>query len=152
MAERAYKSLNNGGGSDTTSPRSSEDGRPVPRSPSMRVASPVVSHRHSSSFSDQFRGIPPSPRNSRQLSISSMPAVQDLLNNPPKPDNADPKFQGRDWHTIAVGELVDVKDVHFVEVDTGIEEATNVRAPVPAVSQTDRRSREGDSRVRWQGG
>ena len=56
-----------------------------------------------------------------------MVAVQDLLNNPPKAETADPKFAGRDWHTISAGELVDEQDVRFVEVETGIEEATNVR-------------------------
>lgn len=55
-----------------------------------------------------------------------MAAVQDLLNNPPKAGAADPAFTGRDWHTIAVGELVKEEDVRFVEVDTGIEEATKV--------------------------
>lgn len=52
--------------------------------------------------------------------------MQDLLNNPPTAGNADPAFVGRDWHTITVGELVNEKDVKFVEVDTGIEEATHV--------------------------
>ena len=56
-----------------------------------------------------------------------MAAVQDLLNNPPKAGAADPAFAGRDWHTIGVGELVKEHDVRFVEVDTGIEEATKVR-------------------------
>lgn len=95
----------------------------------MRIPSPHVGHRHSSSFSDSLRGIPPSPRSSRHPSISGIPGAQDLLNNPPKPDNLNPQFSGRDWHTIAVGELVDKSDVHFVEVDTGIEEATNVSGP-----------------------
>lgn len=128
MAERAYKSLSNDTRSDkenTVSPRTSEDGRPVPpRSPSLRMASPQNSHR--SSFSEQFRGVPPSPRNSRHFSLTSATAVQDLLNNPPKTDAADPVFAGRDWHTIAVGELVDLEDVSFVEMDTGVEDATNV--------------------------
>ena len=129
MAERAYKTLSNDHRSDrdstATSPRTSEEGRPIPpRSPSIRVSSPQISHRHS--FSDQFRGVPPSPRSSRHFSLSSAAAVQDLLNNPPKAGAADPAFVGRDWHTISVGELVEQDEVRFVEVDTGIEEATNV--------------------------
>lgn len=61
-----------------------------------------------------------------------MSGVQELLNNPPKPaDAADPAFVGRLWRAITVGELVDPKDVHWVEVDTGIEEATNVRCLCP---------------------
>ena len=79
---------------------------------------------HRQSFSE-LRGIPPSPRASRQLSLSSA-GIQELLNNPPRSGAADPKFVGRDWHDIVVGELVDLKDLHFVEVDTGIEDATNV--------------------------
>ena len=49
------------------------------------------------------------------------------MNNPPKAGAADPAFAGRDWHDIAVGELVDPTDVRFVELDTGVEDATNVR-------------------------
>ena len=38
----------------------------------------------------------------------------------------DPAFSGRDWRQISIGELVSSNDLRFVEVDTGIEEATNV--------------------------
>ena len=51
--------------------------------------------------------------------------MQDLLNNPPKASSADPAFTGRDWHSITAGELVDPSEIEFVEVDTGIEEATH---------------------------
>ena len=87
------------------------------------MPAPSPTHRHS--FSDQFRGIPPSPRSSRNFFLSSA-GVQDLLNNPPKAGSADPSFLGRDWHGISVGELVDAKDVRFVGMETGIEDATNV--------------------------
>jgi len=56
----------------------------------------------------------------------SSAGVQDLMNNPPKAGAEDPAFTGRDWHDIKVGELVNPANVLFVEVDTGIEEATNV--------------------------
>ncbi|MCJ1250051.1 cell separation during budding [Trapelia coarctata] len=56
----------------------------------------------------------------------SSAGVQDLMNNPPKAGAEDPAFAGRDWHDISVGELVDPANVLFVEVDTGIEEATNL--------------------------
>ena len=62
-----------------------------------------------------------------------MLAVQELLSNPPKATAGDPSFAGRDWHSIAVDELVHAKDVHWVEVETGIEEATNVRKPLAAL-------------------
>lgn len=112
--------------STMVTPRSSEEciRPPAPRSPSIRVSSPQNSHRHS--FSDSLRGVPPSPRTSRHFSQASLAAVQDLLNNPPKAGAADPAFVGRDWHTITAGELVDEGDVVFVEVDTGIEEATHI--------------------------
>ena len=133
MAERAHRTLSIDSRHDkdpaaASSSYSSDDGRGgLPRSPSIRMASPQVGHRHS--FSDQLRGVPPSPRSSRHFSQSSVLAVQDLLNNPPKPAAGDPAFAGRDWHSIAVEELMDAKDLNWVEVDTGIEEATNVRFP-----------------------
>ncbi|MCJ1393419.1 cell separation during budding [Xylographa bjoerkii] len=69
--------------------------------------------------------MPASPRSSRQFSLSSA-GVQDLMNNPPKAGAADPAFVGRDWHDITVGELVDPAEVRFVELDTGVEDATNL--------------------------
>ncbi|MCJ1382388.1 cell separation during budding [Xylographa soralifera] len=89
----------------------------------MSMPSPTAAHRHS--FSEQLRGMPASPRSSRQFSLSSA-GVQDLMNNPPKAGAADPAFVGRDWHDIAVGELVDSAEVRFVELDTGVEDATNL--------------------------
>ena len=101
--------------------------RPIPsRSPSGRrghLASPSQSHRQS--FTDQLRGLPPSPRSTRHLSLSEL-QIQDLLNNPPKAGSADPAFAGRDWQHIGVGELVYTKDLLFVEWDTSVESATNV--------------------------
>ena len=145
MAERAQRTLSIESRHDkdyAVSSHSSDDGRSIPRSPSLRMASPQSSHRHS--FSDQLRGVPPSPRSSRHFSQSSVPAVQDLLNNPPKANAADPAFTGRDWHSISVNELVDAKDVHWVEVDTGIEEATNVRWLVRSLANQAKRSAESD--------
>jgi hypothetical protein len=56
-------------------------------------------------------------------------AIQGLIDNPPVRNPADPAFSGRDWGQISIGELAKPEDLRFVEVDTGIEEATNVRAP-----------------------
>ena len=69
--------------------------------------------------------MPPSPRGARQLSLSEA-QMRDLMNNPPTVGSADPKFAGRDWQHIAVGELVQPEDLRWVEVDTGVEDATNV--------------------------
>jgi hypothetical protein len=42
------------------------------------------------------------------------------------PKTTDPAFVGRDWREISIGELVSPDDLKFVELDTGIEDATNV--------------------------
>lgn len=77
--------------------------------------------------------MPPSPRGTRQLSMSEA-QIRDLMNNPPTAGSADPKFAGRDWQHIAVGELVQPEDLRWVEVDTGVEDATNVgRCPTVSV-------------------
>ena len=135
MAERAHRSLNGGqqldvntrGVDKSLSPRSSSEFNRPPASPSMAARSiPSSGHSHRTSFSD-FRGVPPSPRSARHLSISSTGSgVSELLNNPPRTKPADPKFAGRDWHGITAGELVEPEDLRFVEVDTPIEDATNV--------------------------
>ena len=69
--------------------------------------------------------MPPSPRGTRQLSMSEA-QIRDLMNNPPTAGAADPRFAGRDWQHIAVGELVRPEDLRWVEVDSGVEDATNV--------------------------
>lgn len=111
------------------SPRSIDESRfPSSHSPSLRLghmsnsASP-----HRQSFSESLRGVPPSPRSQRHPSLTQA-GVQELLNNPPVSTPADPAFVGRDWRTIQVGELVNAADLRFVELDTGVEAATNVRS------------------------
>lgn len=103
--------------------------RPTPHrshSNSMRLAQQTSpGHSHRPSFTEQLRGMPPSPRGTRQLSMSEA-QIRDLMNNPPMAGSADPKFAGRDWQHIAVGELVQPEDLRWVEVDTGVEDATNV--------------------------
>lgn len=83
-----------------------------------------MSHRQS--FSESLRGLPPSPRAHRQPSLSQL-YLQELIDNPPARNAADPAFQGRDWRTIEVGELVEAKDLVFVDGSMSIEDATNVR-------------------------
>lgn len=53
--------------------------------------------------------------------------MQSLIDNPPVRNASDPAFSGRDWTQISVGELTSGNDLKWVEADTGIEEATNVR-------------------------
>lgn len=87
------------------------------------TASGALSHR--SSFAENLRSHPPSPRSQRHPSFTQA-AVQELLNHPPTTKLANPKFVGRDWRQIRVGELVSKDDVRFVESSTGVEEATKV--------------------------
>jgi hypothetical protein len=56
----------------------------------------------------------------------SQAAIQDLINNPPNAKPSDPAFAGRDWRTILVEEIIDSKQVRFVELDTSVEKATDV--------------------------
>ncbi len=91
---------------------------------------PSPSQSHRQSFTDHLRGMPPSPRQNRHLSFSQA-QMQDLVNNPPTAGSADPAFAGRDWQTISVGELVNPQHLRFVELDTGVEVATNVGCHTP---------------------
>ncbi|KAJ5364235.1 Protein sds23 [Penicillium cataractarum] len=113
-------------GSGVTSPRSSTDTRPSRNQNQLRVLHmPPANHQHRQSLSETLRGPPGSPRNRRQPSLTQS-AIQSLIDNPPPPKNVDPAFIGRDWREISIGELVSPGDLQFVELDTGIEEATNI--------------------------
>ncbi|KAL9003565.1 MAG: hypothetical protein Q9188_003586, partial [Gyalolechia gomerana] len=120
---------------------SSEDLRSTPsRNSSIRLGhnpSPIQSHRQS--FTESLRGHPPSPRSTRQPSLSQA-QLHELLNNPPTAGSADARFSGRDWQTIGVGELCDPADLRFVEIDTGIEEATNVTSDPHLLHRKDERA------------
>jgi hypothetical protein len=133
-----YLKMSNNNGSSASPPKSStgptpirssfsESRSPHSRSPSLHLAhmpSPASAHRQS--FSESLRGLPPSPRAQRQPSLSQM-AVQELIDNPPVRN--DPVFAGRDWRSVTIAELVSPEDLRFVEIDTGVEAATNVRPP-----------------------
>ena len=58
-------------------------------------------------------------------------AVQELINHPTSNKPRDPQFLGRDWRQICVGELVSKDDVRFVELNTGVEDATKVIPNLP---------------------
>jgi hypothetical protein len=95
---------------------------------SLHKAGHIASHRQS--FAENQRHPPPSPRSQRHPSFTQQ-AVQDLLNHPPTNRLPNPRFAGRDWRDIALGELVSPDDVRWAEMDTSVEEATMVRIPVP---------------------
>lgn len=116
----------NSSGSNVTSPRSSTDSRsPSTRSQSLRLSHVSPNHQHRHSLSESLRGAPNSPRSRRQPSLTQA-AIQSLIDNPPAPNHVNPAFVGRDWREISIGELVSPNDLRFVEIDTGIEDATNV--------------------------
>ena len=99
-------------------------GRSPPPGLAMGSSPSPSPHSHRGSFAEQMRGGPGSPRASRQPSLSQQ-AFQDLINNPPT-KAGDPRFQGRDWKTVRLGEIVDPSLVRFVEYDTTVEDATSV--------------------------
>ncbi|KAK2771661.1 cell separation during budding [Onygenales sp. PD_12] len=122
-----------------SSPRSSTNSRsPPPRNTLFRPGS-VSSPQPRQSFSDSLRAVPASPRARRQPSLTQS-AIQSLIDNPPHRNAADPAFSGRDWTQITIGELVSPSELRFVEVDTGIEDATNLlidsSAPVLLIRET----------------
>ncbi|KAJ5157373.1 Protein sds23 [Penicillium canariense] len=107
-------------------PRSSTDPPSSRSQTQLRVSHmPPANHQHRQSLSETLRGPPGSPRSRRQPSLTQS-AIQSLIDNPPPPKNVDSAFVGRDWREISIGELVSPEDLQFVEMDTGIEEATNV--------------------------
>lgn len=93
---------------------------PGRRSTSSPSNNGSVSHR--ASFAENLRH---SPRSQRHPSFTQA-AVQELLQHPPASKPGDPRFAGRDWRSIHVGELVKPSDVRWVELESSIQEATNV--------------------------
>lgn len=77
---------------------------------------------HRASFAENLRH---SPRSQRHPSFTQA-AVQELLQHPPLSRPSDPRFAGRDWKSIHVGELVQQSDVRWIELDNSIEDATKV--------------------------
>jgi hypothetical protein len=116
----------NSSGSNVASPRSSTDSRsPSLHNHSLRLSHVSSNHQHRHSLSESLRGAPGSPRSRRQPSLTQA-AIQSLIDNPPAPNHVNPAFVGRDWREISIGELVSPNELKFVEIDTGIEDATNV--------------------------
>lgn len=104
----------------------SDSRSPPSRNNSLRLAHmPLSNAPHRQSFSESLRGLPPSPRAQRQPSLTQL-AVQELIDNPPARNQPDPAFLDRDWRTIPIVELVSPEELKFVDVETGMEAATNV--------------------------
>ncbi|KAK5172820.1 cell separation during budding [Saxophila tyrrhenica] len=90
-----------------------------------KESSPSVSHR--SSFAENLRAHPSSPRAQRHNSFSGA-ALTELLMNPPVKTNGEDaaRFKGRDWRTVQVHEIIDPAETRFVELDSSIEETTKL--------------------------
>ncbi|KAI0872838.1 hypothetical protein GGS24DRAFT_466004 [Hypoxylon argillaceum] len=95
----------------------------TPSSSSLHKSSIASAHGHRSSFAENLRGLPSSPRSQRHPSFTQA-AIQDLLNHPPAARQHNPRFAGRDWRDIAIGELITEDDVRWVELDTSVEDAS----------------------------
>ncbi|KAK5625484.1 hypothetical protein RRF57_001200 [Xylaria bambusicola] len=95
----------------------------TPSSSSLHKSSMASTHSHRSSFVEGLRGLPSSPRSQRHPSFTQS-ALQDLLNHPPTARHHNPRFAGRDWRDIAVGELISEDDVRWVDMDTSVEDAS----------------------------
>jgi hypothetical protein len=85
----------------------------------------IAAHRQS--FAENQRHPPPSPRAHRHQSFTQQ-ALQELMNHPPANRNPNPRYAGRDWQDIALGELAVPEDVRWAELDMGVQDATMVRS------------------------
>ena len=83
----------------------------------------IASHRQS--FAENHRYPPPSPRAQRHPSFTQQ-ALQDLLISPPSNRHANPRYAGRDWRDISLGEL-GPEETKWASFDTSVEDATMVR-------------------------
>lgn len=106
-------------GAPVVSPPERSSSQPGDRKPGH-----IATHRQSFVENQRY---PPSPRAQRHPSFTQQ-AIQDLLINPPPNRHANPKFAGRDWRDIALGEL-DLDEAKWAELDTSVEETTMVRDP-----------------------
>lgn len=116
------------GNANTNNNTASHDNNHRPPSLPQRTpsSSSINKSAHRQSFAEGLRNTPSSPRSHRHPSFTQA-AVQELLNHPPAANkHANPKFAGRDWVDVAIGELVSSSDVRWVELDSTIEEATMV--------------------------
>ncbi|KAL2268099.1 hypothetical protein VTJ83DRAFT_2945 [Remersonia thermophila] len=80
---------------------------------------------HRQSFADNQRFPPPSPRDRRHPSLTQQ-AVLDLMNHPPSTKPPNPRYAGRDWRDIAIGELVVPEEVRWADLDQSVQDATKL--------------------------
>ncbi|KAL6400360.1 uncharacterized protein AUP68_16060 [Ilyonectria robusta] len=106
------------------------------RSPSVSISAgsgstSATKSAHRQSFVEGLRNAPSSPRSQRHPSFTQA-ALQELLNHPPAGNkHANPRFAGRDWRDVSIGELVSPDDIKWMELDSSIEEATKLLLKSP---------------------
>ena len=59
--------------------------------------------------------------------------MADLLATPPLPKQEGEGGFPRDWRTVSAGELIDQQVLQFVELDTPVETACQVRPPFAVI-------------------
>ncbi|KAL2258828.1 hypothetical protein VTK26DRAFT_7695 [Humicola hyalothermophila] len=84
---------------------------------------PIHVHNHRHSFVENQRHPPPSPRAHRHPSFTQQ-ALQDLMNHPPPNRHPNPRYAGRDWRDIALGELAVPEDIRWADMDASVQDAT----------------------------
>ncbi len=68
------------------------------------------------------------------------------MNHPPSGSkHTNPRFAGRDWRDIAIGELTSPDDIRWIDMDSSVEEATIVSAALAACSWRSRGSSPANS-------
>ncbi|KAK0610439.1 hypothetical protein B0T17DRAFT_113401 [Bombardia bombarda] len=124
IPDAAPKAATASSASNSASPLSAPLPSPPERSSSQTGAQKpghVATHRQS--FAENQRYPPPSPRGQRHPSFTQQ-AIQDLMNHPPSNRHPNPRFAGRDWRDINLGELAMPDEVRWVELDTSVQDAT----------------------------
>ncbi|KAL2163735.1 hypothetical protein VTH06DRAFT_5794 [Thermothelomyces fergusii] len=81
----------------------------------------IAAHRQS--FVENQRYLPPSPRNQRHPSLTQQ-ALLEIMNHPSSNKHPNPRYAGRDWRDITVGELAAPEDVRWAELDLSVQDAT----------------------------
>ncbi|KAK9783536.1 hypothetical protein AB5N19_04305 [Seiridium cardinale] len=114
-----------GGSAIETSKEAAAASTPAPPSRSNSSSSIHRMQSHRQSFAENLRGLPPSPHRQRHPSFTQA-AIQDLLNHPPTTRPQNPRFAGRDWRDVHVGELVSKEDLKWADMDTSVEDATMI--------------------------
>ncbi|KAK4240737.1 hypothetical protein C8A03DRAFT_12966 [Achaetomium macrosporum] len=123
-ADSAARGVTGNAANNSSSSLGATAASPMERSNSQSSAhkpSHIATHRQS--FIENQRFPPASPRNHRHPSFTQQ-ALQELMNHPPSNRHPNPRYAGRDWRDIAVGELAVPEDVRWADLDSSVQEAT----------------------------